>query len=151
MIEVISLKQHPKRLEQFIGCFSEWWAAEISEVIYRDCMTHGLDPDNPLPQWYLLIDGEEVIGGCGLITNDFISRMDLYPWLCALYIKPEHRGKGYTRLLVKRCQQDMAPYYQQLYLSTDHESLYEKLGFSYVGDGYNPWNSKSRIYQIKTQ
>jgi len=114
-------------------------------------MTHGLDPDNPLPQWYLLIDGDEVIGGCGLITNDFISRMDLYPWLCALYIKPEHRGKGYTRLLVKRCQQDMAPYYQQLYLSTDHESLYEKLGFTYVGDGYNPWNSKSRIYQIKTQ
>lgn len=77
-----SLREHPEELERFISYFSANWG---NPEIYRDCMTSALTAAGPLPQWYLAFSPDHtVIGGAGLIPNDFISRMDLTPWLCAL-------------------------------------------------------------------
>ena len=85
-----SLREHPEELERFISYFSANWG---NPEIYRDCMTSALTAAGPLPQWYLAFSPDHtVIGGAGLIPNDFISRMDLTPWLCALRIEPSFRG-----------------------------------------------------------
>ena len=68
--------------------------------MYEDCVRHCLGSPSPLPQWYLLRDGETLAGCAGLIPNDFISRMDLWPWICALYVAREHRGHEYGRRLL---------------------------------------------------
>lgn len=75
--------------------------------------------------------------------------MDLYPWLCALYIEPEHRGNNHSALLIEKGKHDAAAGGgSSLYLSTDHTGLYETFGFVYIGTGYHPWGEASRIYSI---
>lgn len=150
MYEIISLRQRPEMLERFIIWFQDKWASEDSKMVYRDCMEHCLGAAAPLPQWYLLLEGEEISGGAGLIVNDFISRGDLWPWVCALYVEEDRRGRGCGRLLLDRAAADAAALgFERLYLCTDHVGYYEKYGYEYIGTGWHPWGESSRVYEKK--
>jgi len=146
-MKIISVRENPEYKDKAIDYISSKWS--VSRIIYDDSISHSLTTPNPLPQWYLLeLDGE-LIGCAGLITNDFISRMDLYPWLCAVFIEESHRGNAYAKLLMDKAKQDAKNGgFTSLYLSTHHIGYYEKYGFKYIGDGYHPWDETSRIYEI---
>ena len=151
-MKVVSLRQQPQYLETAIAYFQKRWASEDSMMVYDNCLRNCISAKAPLPQWYLLVDERtDAVAGCaGLITNDFISRMDLYPWACALFVEPEYRGHAYGSLLLHRAKQDAAAGgFSSMYLCTDHIGYYEKYGFCYIGDGYHPWGESSRIYEIK--
>ena len=148
-MKIISLRENPEYKDTAIRYVQAKWPT-VLPVIYEDCINHSIDAKNPLPQWYLLEKDGEIIGCAGLITNDFISRMDLYPWICAIYVEEKHRGNNYASLLIDKSKTDSKKAgFDYLYLSTDHTGYYEKLGFSYIGQGYHPWGDESRIYQCK--
>ena len=74
--------------------------------------------------------------------------MDLFPWLCALYIDNKYRGNNYAKLLIDKAIIDTnLAGYSNLYLCTDHIGYYEKFGFTYLAQGYHPWGEESRIYK----
>ena len=151
-MDVINLRESPKYRERAIAYFQKIWANEASKAIYDDCISRSLVTESPLPIWYLLMDGDDIIGCAGLITNDFISCMDLMPWLCALYIEEKHRGKAYGSLLIDRIKQDSAKAgFKKLYLAADHVGYYEKYGFEYLCIGHHPWGESSRVYEIYTK
>ena len=147
-MEISSVRERPDIADRAIAYFQSKWATEKTMMLYEDCIRHCLDAAAPLPQWYLLTDGDAVIGCAGLITNDFISRMDLYPWICALYIEEAHRGHAYGALLLARaCADAKRAGFSHAYLCTDHVGYYEHYGFQYIGQGYDPWGGSSRIYK----
>ncbi len=146
-----SLRNHPEKLDTMKTYIKDKWASEDSKYVYDDCLEHTVGAEAPLPQWYLMEDDGVPIGCAGLITNDFISRMDLYPWLCSLYIDPEYRGQRLGGRFLERAKKDASeagfPY---VYLCTDHIGYYEKFGFEYIGTGYHPWGESSRLYRAST-
>lgn len=120
--------------------------------VYEDCITHSITTDSPLPIWYLMEGSGEIIGCAGLISNDFISRMDLWPWICALYIEKSYHGRSLGKELILRAKADAeSAGFNKVFLCTNHIGYYEKYGFTYIGDGYHPWGSISRIYESNNQ
>lgn len=146
-MEIISIKKSPEYKKIAIKYFQSKWASKNSMKVYDDCITNCITTSSPLPQWYLLMNGGEIIGCAGLITNDFISRMDLYPWVCAVCIEEEYRGNAYASFLLEQAKADAKLNgFSNLYLCTDHVGYYEKYGFKYIDTGYHPWGTSSRIY-----
>ncbi|AOA00561.1 GNAT family N-acetyltransferase [Carnobacterium divergens] len=149
-MKYVSIRENPSYAEKAIRYFQEKWGSEETNLLYEDCITSCLTSPSKLPQWYLLLKDETIVGCAGLIPNDFISRMDLYPWLCALYIEEEFRGNSYGELLIEHVKTETKKLgFETLYLCTDHTSYYEKYQFDYLGVGYHPWGESSRIYQTK--
>ena len=90
-----------------------------------------------------------IIGCAGLITNDFISRMDLYPWVCALFIDENYRCYSYSALLLEKAKEDAKKGgFNNLYLCSDYVGFYEKHGFTKIGTGYHPWGESSDIFHL---
>lgn len=125
-MDLISVSESNDYLERSINYIQSIWAGESSKMVYEDCIKHSLNLSNSLPRWYLLVDGDVNVGCAGLITNDFISRMDLYPWVCALYVEKGYRGQGYGELLLNKAKIDARNGgFKNLYLCTDHIGYYQ--------------------------
>jgi N-acetylglutamate synthase-like GNAT family acetyltransferase len=65
--------------------------------------------------------------------------MDSYPWICAIFNDQNHRGNAYGSLLIELAKDDANKAgFDYVYLCTDHMGYYEKYGFYYIGQGYQP-------------
>lgn len=145
---ILSVREHPEYARQAIEYISSRWR-EVPQALYDDCISESLYAVGPLPQWYLLLDSERIVGCARLISNDFISRGDLWPWVCALYVEETFRERGYAGLLLERCRRDAERSgYRALYLSTELEGYYEKHGYDYIGEGYGPDGGAILIYRF---
>ena len=146
-MEIISIREQPQYVDQAISYFQDKWGSETTKMLYQDAISRSIGAVNPLPQWYILLVDNEVVGCAGLIANDFISRCELYPWLCALYIEPLLRKQGFATQLIEHVANHAKMFgFTKLHLCTDLDNFYENLGFVFDGLGYHPWGDSSRVY-----
>jgi N-acetylglutamate synthase-like GNAT family acetyltransferase len=145
---LISVRDNPTYLERAVDYFTSKWGAGYN--VYNDCIKHSLTTSSLLPRWYLLVDeSDKIVGSYGLIVNDFNSRQDLWPWLCALYVEESERGQKLGAMMLEhgKCEAKKLGF-ETLYLATDHVGYYEKSGFSYIAQCYSP-GDESRVYAVK--
>lgn len=145
-VQVVGIRENKQYLDQAIDYFSSKW--NVDKKIYADSMSSSIETESPLPRWYLLLKGQTIAGSYGLITNDFISRQDLCPWLCALYVEEKDRGLSFGSMLLEHCRAEAGKAgFNKVYLSTDLNGYYEKYGWKYIATGYHPWGDESKIYE----
>lgn len=136
--EIIRLTDHPERKEPAARWFHEKWGIPLEA--YKESMEACLAKRNPVPQWYLAVEKNRIIGGLGVIENDFHDRKDLAPNVCALYTEEDKRCMGIAGALLHYVCADMKEKgIPVLYLITDHTSFYERYGWEFLcmvqGDG----------------
>ena len=143
--ECIRLADRPEMLEPAARWFHEKWGIPLEA--YRQSMEECLRGEGTVPQWYMALEGERIIGGMGVIANDFHDRKDLTPNVCAVYTEEDRRGRGVAGALLGYVCRDMqARGIGTLYLVTDHTSFYERYGWDYLFDVETDDNSTSRMY-----
>ena len=136
--ERLNLAQCPALAARAAAWFHEKWG--VPPEAYRESMAAALEGTGPVPQWYLAVEDGRIIGGMGVIENDFHDRKDLEPNVCAVYTEPDFRGRGVAGAMLRFVCADMsARGVDTLYLLTDHDSFYERYGWRFLcmaqGDG----------------
>ena len=133
----ITLRERPELMERAADWFHSKWG--VPTQAYLDCMTPYLNRETEYG-WYLCLDGEQIVGGLGVIENDFHDRKDLTPNVCAVCTEEDCRGRGIAGRLLHTVVEDMrAKGVSPLYLVTDHTGFYERYVWEFLcmaqGDG----------------
>ena len=148
---IVKLREHPEMTETASLWFHEKWG--IPQEAYRESMEESLKAGGPVPQWYVVMEEEKIVGGLGVIENDFHDRKDLTPNVCAVYVEESHRNRGIAgKMLNFVCEDFYVKGMDTLYLLTDHDSFYERYGWKFYcmaqGDGEE---EMSRMYIHKAE
>ena len=98
LYQYVTLREMPAVKEQAAEWFHSKWG--VSKEAYLECMNAYLKKETEYG-WYLCLDGERIIGGLGVIENDFHDRKDLAPNVCAVYTEEAYRGKGNSRKIIE--------------------------------------------------
>ena len=133
----ITLRDRPELKSMAAAWFHSKWSAP--EEAYLECMDRYLNRQTELG-WYLCLDGDRIIGGLGVIENDFHDRKDLTPNICAVYTEEAYRGQGIAGCLLNQAVEDLrAKGISPVYLLTEHTGFYERYGWEFLcmvqGDG----------------
>lgn len=145
-MEIISLQGRPDLLDKAAAWFHHKWG--IPEEAYRESMLESLR-GGTVPQWYLVLENGEMLGGAGVIENDFHHRKDLAPNVCAVYVVEAQRNRGIAgKLLDHTCRHMASLGIRTLYLLTDHIGFYERYGWEFFCTAMGEGEEKpSRVYR----
>ena len=137
-IIIKNLRDHPARLDEAAGWFHAKWGIPLEA--YRESMADCLAAAAAVPQWYWAEADGKIVGGLGVIENDFHDRPDLAPNVCAVYVEEAYRCRGIAGALLDHVCADMSEMgISPLYLLTDHTGFYERYGWEFfctaMGDG----------------
>ena len=136
-MQYITLREKPEIMEQAATWFHSKWG--VPKEAYLECMEAYLRKETEYG-WFLCLEGDKILGGLGVIENDFHDRKDLAPNVCAVYTEPSHRRKGIAGCLLNMAVEDLRTKgITPAYLVTDHTGFYERYGWEFLcmvqGDG----------------
>ena len=127
----ITLRERPQLRDGAAEWFHSKWG--VPQKAYLECMEAYLKRKTEYG-WYLCLDEDRIIGGLGVIENDFHDRKDLTPNVCAVYTEKEYRCRGIAGFLLNMAVNDLrSKGITPIYLLTDHTGFYEKYGWEFYG------------------
>ncbi len=126
---------------------ADWTAAGfLAELLEKGSFMEMLCEPEGGGRLFLLTEGERLISFLTLTRQDCIRDMSRMPWIGFVYTFPEFRGKGCCRRLMEHAEKEAAALgYSEVYVATDHEGLYERLGYEFIGSAPDVWGEDSRI------
>ncbi len=136
MIEILPLGERPGCIEQLAQWhFAQWGSINPASTVERRIdRLQGHLQGGRVPQTFVAVDGDRLLGSASLVAADLPSRDDLSPWLATVYVDPPFRNRGVGAALVQRVAQEAQLLgFPMLYLFTpDRAAFYAKLGWQVV-------------------
>lgn len=131
MLQIIKIRERQELAKSAANWFHQKWGIPLSA--YEESISECINRDAAVPQWYLAMEGDAIIGGLGVIENDFHNRKDLAPNVCAVYVEEAWRCQGIAgKMLDFVCMDMQEQGIDTLYLVTDHTSFYERYGWQFL-------------------
>lgn len=95
----------------------------------------------------MLVDGENLISFCTFAEKDDIQPTELTPWIGWVYTFPHYRGHRYIGKLLSYAEAlAKTDGINSIYISTNHNGLYEKYGYEFFEMMKDMHGEDSRVY-----
>ena len=128
--QYITLRNKPEWMVLAAEWFHSKW--RVPTEAYLECMEAYLRGETEYG-WYLCLDGNQIVGGLGVIENDFHDRKDLTPNICAVYTEGTYRCRGIAGRLLNMAVEDLSlKGVSPVYFITDHTGFYERYGWEFL-------------------
>ena len=142
-------------IEYFSTDNKEYWLSKIKESDWgAGKFLYELLKSNKLKELVggntkvlMLVDGENLVSFCTLADKDDIQPTKLTPWIGWVYTFPDYRGHRYVGKLLSYAETlAKADGMRNIYISTNHEGLYEKYGYEFYEMMKDMHGEDSRVY-----
>ncbi|MBQ8638975.1 MAG: GNAT family N-acetyltransferase [Lachnospiraceae bacterium] len=92
-------------------------------------------------------DQEKICGYCTVSKTDCIPEVSYTPYIGYVFVGEEYRGKRLSQKLIENAMEYLKTVgFEEVYLISDHENLYEKYGFEVIDRRIAPWGTEEKIY-----
>ena len=126
----LTLREKPELKQEAAEWFHQKYG--VPSEAYLECMDAYLNHETELG-WYLCLNDDQIVGGLGVIENDFHNRKDLSPNICAVYTEESFRCQGIAGKLLNLAVEDLrSKGISPVYLVTDHTEFYERYGWEFL-------------------
>ena len=142
-----------RNAEALTNLAANWFHSKwgIPSSAYEESIRQCQKEAHGIPQWYVIVEKNKIIAGLGVIENDFHSRKDLSPNICAVFVEEEYRGRGLAKHLLDFTCSDLAEMgIRDVFMLTEHTSFYEKCGWDFVGMVEDNERKDARVYHRHT-
>jgi len=136
-IRKIQLQDNKELASIIRSSLKEFGANKPGTVFFDDTTDHLYELfQQPGSMYFVIHENGKLLGGAGIYPSEGLP--DQTCELVKMYLRPEARGKGFSRLLINKCLEFAKGIgYLQAYIETMPElrkavSVYEKFGFEYL-------------------
>lgn len=142
MCTILPLRDCPQFIEPLARWhFAQWGSLNPASTVERRIakLQEHLQPGR-VPQTFVAVEDDQLLGSASLVAADLPSRDDLSPWLASVYVDPPFRQRGVGAALVERVAQEARSLaFPVIYLFTpDRAAFYVRLGWQVVEQ--DDWN-----------
>lgn len=137
VIRKIQLSDNKVLADIIRSALKEFGANKPGTVFFDDTTDHLFELFQQPGSKYFIVESEgRILGGAGVYPSEGLPQETCE--LVKMYLRPEARGKGLSKLLIDRCLDFAKGFgYLQVYIETMPElrkavSVYEKFGFEYL-------------------
>lgn len=124
---------------------SDWGAGQFLYELLKKQKLKEYVGDNT--KVLMLIDGENLISFCTFADKDDIQPTELTPWIGWVYTFPDYRGHRYVGKLLSYAETlAKTAGINNIYISTNHDGLYEKYGYEFLEMMKDMHGEDSKVY-----
>ena len=105
----------------------------------------------PLPEAYIAVEGDRVVGGYTLAIQEILWSKKKGLWIATLYVDPAFRGRHLSPVLLDHARRrGWELGFPRIYLASEHSNYYEKFGFHTIGPDASDWGEPTRMFEHTT-
>jgi ribosomal protein S18 acetylase RimI-like enzyme len=88
---------------------------------------------------------DQLAGFCTIVKKDIVP-IDVSPFIAIVYVSPSFRGQHLSQKLVTAAEERLHQIgFATVYIVTQLEGLYEKLGFEQIGEAQDQFGRQMRV------
>lgn len=93
------------------------------------------------------LEGDTICGYCTVTKTDCIPDVPYTPYVGFVFVGEEHRGHRLSQQMIEYAIAYLRSVgFDRVYLTSDHENLYEKYGFEVIDRKLATWGAMEKIY-----